>query len=168
MKPLLSLLPIVGFLIIADSCSKEQIASAAVTNGAYLAGAKGLSRSWRLSSATGSYNGGAVQPINYYECYLDNILTFTNNDAQGYENLEGATKCDFNDPQQVEAGNWALTADGKTLLVKASSISGENFFSFVNAPITVTELNNFSLKLSYSVSNGSDSYKRDFVFVKIN
>src|SRR5258706_627016 len=155
-------------ILLIESCSKENAKpSVAETNGVTLAGAKGSSKSWLLSSGTASLNSGSYQNLSLDACFLDNIFKFTNNSTQDYESTEGSTKCNSTDSTLVEKGSWALTNDGKSLLIDGTPYSQENLFTSLGESVTIVELTDTSLKVSFAIIDGTDTYHYNLSFVKI-
>src|SRR5437879_2171082 len=110
---------ILVYVLLFTSCTKtENNPSAAETNATLLAGPKGGNKTWNLTSATASINGGVAQPVtNFPSCELDNIFKFSNDALQSYLQTEGSTKCMSTDSTLVETGSWGFTNDGKSLLI---------------------------------------------------
>src|SRR5579872_5231711 len=88
-----------GFIAILFivSCSKKDTTppTGAETNATLLAGAKGGSKSWKITSLTQTVNGGTAQTITPSSgipaCEADNVFVFSNNSTQSYQTTEGAT-----------------------------------------------------------------------------
>ncbi len=120
-----SLILIVAIGIVTISCKKSDPAPlGAQTNAKFLAGAnKGSSKSWKLVDLTYSVNSGAATSANLGACFKDNLITFTNNDAQDYATTEGASKCTSTDADAVEKGTWAFTLDGLILNVEVNTVT---------------------------------------------
>jgi len=163
---LMAALPVVVLL----SCSKSSTTppSAAETNAVLLAGAKGGNKSWSLTSATVSVNGGVAQAItNIPACESDNVFVFSNNTTQDYVENEGATQCATTDPATIEKGSWAFTDNGKSLLIDATYYpqsaqfqSESDLVLFILAqgePLTVSAITASSFTLSYSYTDTSTS-----------
>lgn len=120
-----SLILVLAFGIVTISCKKSDPAPlGAQTNAKFLAGAnKGSSKTWKLVDLTYSVNSGAATSANLGACFKDNLISFTNNDAQDYATTEGASKCSSTDPDAVENGTWAFTLDGLILNVEVSKVT---------------------------------------------
>src|SRR5258706_1740545 len=162
----LLLIGVLGLMILA--CSKDKtVTPIADTNGACLEGAKGSSKSWKISSATGSQNGGAEQTLALDACFLDNLFKFTNNSTQDYENTEGLSKCVNTDSTLVEKGTWAFTSDGKTLLIDGASYSQQNLFTGIGVSVSVISLTDTNMKLSFSITGGGGNIVYYLNFVKV-
>ncbi|MBI1769068.1 MAG: lipocalin family protein [Bacteroidetes bacterium] len=163
---LILLVGVCGLMILA--CSKDKtVTPVADTNGAFLAGAKGASKSWKISAATGSQNGGQEQSLSLDDCFKDNVFKFSNNSAQDYENTEGSTKCVNSDSILVEKGTWAFTSDGKTLLIDGTSYSQQNVFTGIGKPVSVLQLSDATMKISFSFTGSSGTIVYYLNFVKI-
>jgi len=181
MKQLLSKPFLIVLVLFAAACSKSSTTppSGAETAAVLLAGAKGASISWKISSISQSKNGAAAQSVTAASgaipaCEADNIFTFSNNTTQTYVNQEGATTCTAGDPSTIESGNWAFTDDGKTLLIDATvnatsaqfSSTAEPFLGYLvlaeGLPLNVTVLNATTLTISYTYVDNTvspaDSY----------
>ncbi len=169
MKSILTNAIVFAVILLIASCTKtETTPSAAETNGTLLAGAKGASKSWSLVSITQSVNGGTAQSATGIPaCETDNIFQFFNNTSQSYTQTEGATVCTTGDPATLETGSWALTDDGKSLLIDASvnvtstQVNSEQFLIYYilsqGEPLTVSQLTATSLTLTYTVIDTSVS-----------
>lgn len=183
MRKLFRLMTALPFVVLL-SCSKSSTTppSAAETNAVLLAGTKGGSKSWNLTSATVSLNGGIAQAItNIPACESDNVFTFSNNATQEYNEDEGTTQCASTDPKTIEKGSWAFTDDGKTLLIDATyyptstQISNEQdlplFILTQGEPLTVSAITAASFTLSYfytdSSSTPSTTYSFTIIFTKV-
>lgn len=141
----------------------------AETQAVLLAGDKGSSKSWKLTTA--SFQEGSTPSVdfNLTTCVLDNIYLFTNNDDQSYRATEGATRCDSADPDLVEAGNWTFTLDGKILIVLPDELSYSDsaLFSFLVYPSEVVELTESKMILKMKIIELGDSFNYTLTFVKI-
>jgi len=114
------LITLATVLLIA-SCTKSSVAPVSETNGTFLAGAKGSSKKWSLTSATVNVSGAVPQAITGIPtCESDNIFQFIYNSTQDYVQTEGATMCNSTDPSTLESGSWGFTDDGKSLLIDAT------------------------------------------------
>lgn len=169
-------------MVVLLSCSKSSTTppSAAETNAVLLAGAKGGNKSWNLTSATVSVNGGVAQAVtNIPACESDNVFTFSNNATQEYNEAEGATSCASGDPSTIEKGSWAFTDDGKTLLIDATYYPTSTQFTneqdlplFIltqGEPLTVSAItaSSFTLIYSYTDSSTSTTYAFTITFTKV-
>ena len=194
MKSIQKTLIVVSALLIV-SCTKKETTppSAAEVNAGLLAGTKGSSKKWKLTSISESINGGAAQTVTATSgipaCESDNVFQFSNNSAQSYIQTEGATACNVGgtDPSTIESGSWAFTDDGKSLLIDAitfptstqfqneSPSDGYFLYYFILAigkPLTVTQLTSSSLKVTYSGtyvdnSNVTNTYVDTLVFSNV-
>lgn len=112
-----------GGLII--SCAKDDPALlGAQKNGILLAGDKGKSKTWQLRTLSVQVGTGATITVTLDGCFVDNIYTFTNNDAQDYAATEGTSKCYT--PDAIESGTWAFTLDGLILNVEVDDTQSPN------------------------------------------
>ena len=186
MKAIQRCIMVIIAIVLIDSCTKKETTppSAAETNGTLLAGAKGASKNWNLTSMLGSVNGSTPQDIqvltstSFPACELDNVFQFSNNSTQSFQHSEGGSLCTSGDPTVVESGSWALTNDGKTLLIDAIvnatstqvQSAAEPFLGYMilawGAPLTVLQLTATSLKVSYTYVYNSDTYVITLVFAK--
>ncbi|HCW09126.1 MAG TPA: hypothetical protein DGG95_17350 [Cytophagales bacterium] len=171
---LIKRLSIFAFIALALSCTKEKVVSqstAAETNAVLLAGAKGSSKSWKLTGITLKENSNAVQSASASDlpsCEADNVLTFSNNATQTYTQIEN-TLCTSTDPTTVEKGSWAFTDDGKTLLIDAFVYPTSTQFSDTNepfliffilaqgVPLTVTSITDSTFTIAYTVTDSSNN-----------
>jgi hypothetical protein len=187
MKVIQNCVLLLMFAMVIDSCTKNETkTSAAETQGILLAGTTGTSKSWKIFSVAQSVNGGPAQTItaaNIPTCEADNVFQFSNNPAQSYTNSEGASVCTTGDPSSIEAGSWALTDDGKTLLIDASvnvtsteiSSTDHEFLGYMllaeGLPLSVTQLTATSLTVAYTFTDSSGAspatYAITLVFAKI-
>jgi Lipocalin-like domain len=133
-----------------------------------LAGAKGSSKSWKVTEINYQEGTTAVQDFDFDPCFLDNIYTFKNNDAQDYEATEGGTKCDSADPTVVESGVWTFTTDGKMIIVLPDNLtySYNILFAFLTYPATVVELTETSLKIRMNFVDDGVNTVYNITFVK--
>ena len=181
MKEIRMLLLLVALVGVIDSCTKTEtknVTSAATANGILLAGTTGQSKSWKLSSISQSKNGGANIPASGIPtCESDNVYKFSNNSTQSYEATEN-TVCTTGDPTTVETGTWAFTDDGKTLLIEGStnvtdteiqSTDHDILFYLVLTqwgPLSVTQISDSSVTLTYSFTYNTDKYVMTVVLAK--
>jgi len=158
-----SVIMVLTFIALAIACSKESAPpSVTQTNGITLAGASGSSKSWKLTSASYTVNGGAAQSITLAPCVLDNEYKFTNNSAQDFIQMEGNLKCNSGDSTVMESGNWAFTNDGKNIVVEGQwfdDLSQETVYQYIFTALgeeaNVTQLTATSFVISYSFTNSS-------------
>lgn len=147
---LIKLFPLIVYIgmVTLSSCKEDDPEPQYEIKARLLAGEKGSSKSWSLTSATVTYDGD-TESFNFEACFLDNIYKFMRNATQDYEAREGLTKCETEDPAIVESGTWSFTADGTILIVLANDIEGSDavLFSYFLHPATVTELTEDSMKL---------------------
>jgi hypothetical protein len=156
------------FVIVVVSCSKDKILpSVAETNGAILAGSKGSSKTWKISSVSGTVNAGNEQTLSIGSCFLDNIYVFSNNVSQDYKNTEGSVKCNSTDSTLVEKGSWAFTSDGKSLLIDGAPYSNQNLFTTLGLPVSVEKLTDASMRLSFATDSGGNHIIIYLNFVKV-
>jgi len=152
----LILVAVASFVI--SSCTKDKIVpTVAETSGVTLAGAKGSSKSWKLSSASSSQSGGTEQAVALNTCLLDNVYKFSNNSTQDFQHTEGTIKCTSSDPNIVEDGSWAFTVDGKNLLFDGTPYSSQNLFTTLGTPVVSRIFSRFEHEafLSYLDSNNA-------------
>ena len=179
-----------GVLIFA-SCSKSSspAPSLASSRATLLAGNSGSSKSWHLISitefdkdvVTNQTATGTWTLTDIAACQADNVFKFTNNSTQDYQQSEGASSCNLGggtpDPTILEKGSWALTNDGKNLIIDAivnvtntqlqNEDDGKNYFLFYfllnqGVPFTINTITSTSLNISYS-SSFTDSSTGDVI-----
>jgi hypothetical protein len=189
MKFKMALIVLLFFAIV--SCTKKETTppTAGEVNSGLLAGTKGSAKKWKLTSISESYNGGALQTVTASSgiptCESDNIFQFSYNSAQSYTQTEGSTTCNYgggSDPNTIESGSWAFTDDGKSLLIDAtyfptstqfqneSPPNGYFLYYFILAigkPLTVVQLTSSTLKVTYSGTDGSNTWVDTLVFVSV-
>lgn len=141
-------LVIYAALVTLSSCKEDDPEPAYEVKARLLAGAKGASKSWKLTSTTVTHAGG-TETFEFSPCFLDNVYKFSNNATQDYELSEGLSKCETEDPAIVESGTWSFTADGGILVVLTYDFTGSDavLFAYFAHPATVTELTENSMKL---------------------
>ena len=106
-------------LLMISSCKKDDPVKTAKD---YLTGRD----CWKLvkfesKDSTGKYNDVTALLVGTDASDLDDCNKFT---ASGvYEQNEGASKCDPSDDQVISTGTWTLSADNKTLTLKADGAS---------------------------------------------
>ncbi|MBN8575597.1 MAG: lipocalin family protein [Cyclobacteriaceae bacterium] len=145
-------------LVFISSCKKDEDPEPAYeVQSRLLAGAKGSSKTWKLSSASVTY-GSNTEDFEFSACFLDNRYKFTNNASQDYEASEGATKCNSTDPTIVESGHWSFTQDGGILIVLAYDYTNSDgvLFAYFTRPATVVELTDTSLRIDIEVEYEGD------------
>ncbi|HEV8515956.1 MAG TPA: hypothetical protein VGQ59_21900 [Cyclobacteriaceae bacterium] len=183
MKEIRMILLLVAMVGVIDSCTKTEtktVTSAATTNGIFLAGAAGQSKSWTLASITQSKNGGtAVAGTGIPTCESDNIFKFSNSSLQSYQSSEGNSTCTSTDPATIESGNWAFTDDGKTLLIEGTiNVTSDEVFGTDHdimyfllftyfGPLNVVKISDTSLTLTYTYTSGTDTYLMTIVLQKV-
>jgi len=140
-------------LVLFSSCKEDEPEPEYEIKARLLAGAKGSSKNWNLTSATVTYEDD-TEPFEFNPCFLDNIYKFTNNAEQDYEASEGLTKCESDDPAIIESGTWSFTSDGGILVVLTFNFTGSDaiLFSYFAHPATVTELTEETMKLEMELN----------------
>lgn len=164
----------VGLIIAA--CTKDKIVpTAAQNNATLLAGASGSSKTWKMTAASYSQNGGAAQPIPLGSCLSDNVYKFTNNASQDFTQTEGAIKCNSADSTVTETGNWTFTNDGKNLVVLGSwydDLSTENEFllplTALGVEAAISALTDSTLVITFSFSGNNTTTSYTVTFSKIS
>jgi hypothetical protein len=162
-------------IVAINSCSKSTSTPVSETDGTLLAGAKGATKSWNLTSATVSVNGATAQAItNIPACESDNVFTFTNNSTQDYVETEGATTCASTDPTTVEKGSWGITDDGKNLLIDATyyptsaQFTAEQdlplFILSQGEPLQLTKITATTFTIAYSYQDTSTTPATTYSF----
>ncbi len=133
-----------------------------------LAGEKGSSKSWKVTDIDYQEGTDPIQTFGFDPCFLDNIYTFKNNDAQDYEANEGATKCESTDPTLIESGVWTFTTDGKMIIILPDNLtySFNILFAFLTYPATVVELTETSLKIRMNLVDDGINAVYNITFVK--
>jgi hypothetical protein len=150
-----------------------------------LAGAKGQSKSWKLTAYNYTGNDGTLDIFNDPDfgydlaCTRDDIFKFTNNANQDYESNEGATKCGSSDPQLIEKGTWFFSNDAVWINITPDQVNSrlyglfsklfydEEFLDLGVAPGKITELSENILKIEFTYSNGSQSLKMAMTLTKV-
>lgn len=153
------------FVLALSSCKEDDPIPEYEAKARLLAGEKGASKSWKLVSATVTYNGDTDQ-FEFEACFLDNIYKFTNNATQDYEATEGLSKCVSEADAVIESGNWSFTADGGMLIVLANDYTDSDavLFSYFTVPATVTELTENSMKLEIELDYDGEVETYNLVF----
>jgi hypothetical protein len=153
---------IVGAFLCA--CKKEDPKPSVIaidTN--LLAGESGGSKTWLLTSITTVSFTGQTGSVSLTSCITDNLYKFSNNGDQTYEVTEGGTKCIPSDPDVIESGNWALSPDGKVVMILSNSISNQSstVFSFEGLAFPAEVLNltdsTFQIQMNYTLTQGAVS-----------
>jgi hypothetical protein len=172
-------------VLIIISCTKTETTppTGADKNATLLAGAKGGSKSWKITSISQA-SGGSTQTITAASgaipaCEADNIFIFTNNATQTYQATEGATTCNTGDPATLESGSWAFTTDGNNLLIDATvyitstqvASTGESLVVFFilsqGEPLTVSAISDSSMTLTYNYTDTSGSTPVAYTFTLV-
>lgn len=165
---------VISVLIVSCSKSSTTSPSAAETNATLLAGTKGGSKTWALSSITDASSAGSqsvTAASGIPACESDNVFKFSYDAAQSYAQTEGATMCNIGqtDPSTVETGNWAFSDDGKSLLIESSyfpsstQIQNEDgsgyFLAYMilseGIPLNVLQITSTSLTVTYTYTDSS-------------
>jgi len=168
-KKLLSLLVVISSSAVIFSCNEDDPEPHPFEVQAnLLAGEKGSSKNWKLTGITVKEGTDPEESFGFDDCFLDNIYTFKNNDAQDYEATEGATKCDSIDPTIIEAGTWAFTADGKVIIILPSKLTSSYniLFTILTYPASVVELTETSLKTRMTLEDSGQTVVYNLTFVK--
>lgn len=162
---LFPIVTIVMFLFVFSSCKDEDPIPEYEAKATLLAGEKGASKSWKLVSATVTFDGD-TESFDFDACFLDNIYKFTNNTTQDYEASEGLSKCVTDDPAIIESGTWSFTADGGILVVLTYNFTGSDavLFAYFAHPATVTELTKDSMKLEIQLDFDGEIETYNFIF----
>lgn len=160
----------VSVFVLLSSCKEDDPEPLkAETQASLLAGPKGSTKSWKLSSATFQEAANPSETIELVDCVLDNIYIFSNNESQSYRATEGATRCDAADPDLVEAGTWTFTLDGKILIVLPDEISysQSSLFSFLTYPSDVIDLTESKMTIKMNIIEEGFTYSYTLIFVKV-
>ncbi len=186
-RTLNSFLVFVSLAIIISCSKKDPPPSAGEANGALLAGAKGSSKSWNLTSISESVDGGAAQTVTSTSgipaCESDNVFIFSHTTTQSYQQTEGAATCTNGDPSTIESGSWAFSEDGKSLFIEATvyptstqfqneDASGYFLYYFIlsiGKPLTVTQITATGLTVTYpgtytDSNNATHNYVDTLIF----
>ena len=146
MKQLRHLLLLSLLAVAASSCNRDDDPAPQIDPKVRL-----LSRSWRTTAITANPGipetddndnptGRVITDIfsTYDNCERDDIIRFRENLTYVWD--EGAAKCAPDDGQVFEAGNWFLSADENTLVLKggAGTIRG-GLFNVENSVIFVPQ-----------------------------
>lgn len=140
------------------SCSEDEPSpSPAEVSAVFLSGEKGKSKSWKRTGTTYQTPPGEPGPLVINDCTGDNIFTFSNDDLQSFIQNEGLTKCNDANPDVVESGTWAFTADGKRMIILSGNIPNTTgqVFSYLGLPFPaeVVELSESTFKIRMTVTN---------------
>lgn len=159
---------VVAFLVtFIVACTKDKVTPSAADNaGITLAGPKGSTKSWKLTSLKYSKNGGTIQGGTLLACQMDDIFKFSNNDGQDFEHNEGATKCTSTDSTIAENGSWALTSNAKRIDFGLVTYSSEYLLTDLG-PGTVVSLSDTDMELSFTQVAAPDTYEIFLYFSKI-
>jgi hypothetical protein len=131
MKVKLLALLALAFLVI--SCKEDDPEpTAAEKQAVLLAGNKGQSKTWIISSF--EVDGDSFYPPSL-SCFFDNEYEFSNNANQTFEGTEGEVNCfvdpdddgvfDVELPDEIESGQWAFSLDGKSLFVLSNDYNSQ-------------------------------------------
>ncbi len=140
----------------------------AQTQAVLLAGEPGSSKTWKLTGGTQQVNAGGVVPQTFDPCQLDDLFTFSNNEAQSYEMRGGASKCDAADPDQLESGTWAFTLNGTMVIILSNKTAISGLFNFYALPFPaeVVSLTDSAMKLKLVVIDDGNTFTFIFDFTK--
>jgi Lipocalin-like domain len=155
------LLTLIALVLLLSCKEDDPEPTGAEKQGALLAGQKGKSKTWTLARGTVQETGEAVQSFNFNTCFKDNVYTFSNDPAQSYVNNEGASKCESNDPSEIEKGTWAITLDGKIVIVAVSSISNtdQSLFGLFASSMNVVSLTADEMEGEYKFDGVTYKFK---------
>ena len=136
------------FLAIAG-CSDDDFEPIVQKQSRLLGGGGGNgSKKWVLVSGAASSINFPSTDLDFETCFSDNVYTFQNNASQDYNVAEGSSKCSSFDTNTTEKGSWALTLDGKSIIIHANEVPSEQYtFGYVQAKII--ELTDTSFKISF-------------------
>lgn len=163
----LKLLSLVLLLAIMHGCREDEpIPTDAESQAMLLAGKKGASKTWKLVGGTAQEEDELPQSFVFQDCLLDNTFIFRNNSIQSYDNNEGASKCNSSDPEIIENGNWAFTANGKIVIVVANEINifSQSIFGRLSLPGNIVNFTETELKIRYDFPTRS----LNFTFISVN
>lgn len=101
------------------SCSKDDDDDS--SSGSSLTNTQKISRTWKATSMTGEvmYNNQSYYSedlfVYFDDCDKDDLIIVASDGT--YQETEGATKCDPNDPDVIGSGTWAfINNDSKIVL----------------------------------------------------
>ena len=137
--------------LLFTSCKKSDPAPlGAQTNAKFLAGEKGKSKSWKLREFIVQQGTNAPKTATLAGCFLDNLITFSNNDSQDYADTEGTSKCSTSDPDAIESGTWAFTLDGLSLNIEVDNTQTPNGLFSSEIYYEVDPTNNTTITAIYT------------------
>lgn len=137
-------------LLFFSSCQDDEVLPAEA-KAKLLAGNPGASKTWKLINGTIQVNGLDVVERDIDPCQLDDLFKFTNNGDQTYELRGSFLKCNEDDDELLETGNWAFTLDGSMVIILSDKTSFTGLFNYWNMPfpaevISLTE-NDFKIRM---------------------
>lgn len=146
-------------VLVFTGCGEDEPDPKVIKNTKLLAGNKGDSKSWVITSFVVSDGGTSTDIFDGIDgCIADNIFTFNNSADQEFEQTEGSSKCVVDDPSLIESGTWFLTTDGLTfsVLVLFDDVNNENSALFAYFPYTwaIVELSGSTLVIEYEDADG--------------
>lgn len=151
-------------LLIFSSCQDELLP--AEVKAKLLAGNPGSSKTWKLLNGTVQANGLDVVEREIDPCQLDDLFKFINNGDQTYELRGSLLKCDVEDDDLLEAGNWAFTLDGSMVIILSSKTSYTGLFNYWNMPFPaeIVSLTENEFKIRMVVLDDGDTIINIFTF----
>ena len=158
MKSIIKSVLLVSALVFTG-CGEDEPDPKVIKNTKLLAGNKGDSKSWVITSFVIKDGGSSTDIFDEMDvCITDNIFTFSNSANQEFEQTEGSTKCLVDDPSVIESGTWYLTTNGLkfTVLVLFDDVNNEDSALFAYFPYTwaIVELSGSTLVIEYEDSDG--------------
>lgn len=155
-------------LLFFSSCQDDELLPAEA-QAKLLAGNPGSSKTWKLLNGTLQANGQDVVEREIDPCQLDDLFKFTNNGDQTYELRGGSIKCNVEDDDLLETGNWAFTLDGTMVIILSSKTSFTGLFNYWNMPFPaeIVSLTENEFKIRMVVLDDGDTIINIFTFKSV-
>jgi hypothetical protein len=173
------------FLFVFSSCKKEDPVPIYDQKAQLLAGSKGQSKNWKLTSYSLTLPNGDFLDVFEAEdlgfkatCTRDDIYKFSNNPTQSYESNEGATKCSDTDPALIEKGTWFFSNDAMWINISPDIVNSESYGLFTKlfydgdflglgvVAGKINELTENNMRVEFTYSNGTQTLKVNLIFTK--
>ena len=154
MKNIKWLLVLIFPVIVFSSCQKDDDKDDQ-NNTPSLTNTEKIARTWVMTEGiVEAYNNNTLVStenlMNTLDpCDSDDEITFTENGT--FQETEGETKCDPNNPDLIDFGTWAFSNDETTLLLTYND-------DVETQPVSIVSLTATQMKLTATEEDGNETY----------
>lgn len=161
MKKLIIAFLSVGFLV--TSCKKDDEVQVEQKARLELL-TSNSSKSWKVKDGIAKQNGLEVNLIaSQNPCVTDNIITLANDFT--YDFLEGASKCNADDPDLILSASWSLTQDESTITIDKFIFLGR---TVDNPAFTLSEVTETTFSGTTTLTLEGETFDVDVTFEAVN